>query len=231
MAASQRDPFRHPRQQDIPVTPRRDTTAHSLARDIRPDRVTLRRDTARSLAQDLRPDRVTPRRDMARSLALDIRPDRVTPRRDMARSLARDIRPDRVTPRRDMARSLARDIRPDRVTTVARADPPSRRPKAHTRAPQAISRMQARRCQRGTFVRRKAGCHRSVTRRVHTRGMIPVRPVELALLEVLTETNAGVETALDALARVVATTLAEGGDYAAARRFYKLLEAALLREG
>jgi len=61
--------------------------------------------------------------------------------------------------------------------------------------------------------------------------MIPVRPVELALLEVLTETNAGVETALDALARVVAATLAESGDYAAARRFYELLEAALLREG
>ena len=31
--------------------------------------------------------------------------------------------------------------------------------------------------------------------------MIPVRPVELALLEVLTESNAGVETALDALAK------------------------------
>ena len=75
MAASRRDPFRHPRRQDIRVTPRRDTTVHSLARDIRPDRVTLRRDMA---AQDIRPDRVTPRRDMARSLARDIRPDRVT---------------------------------------------------------------------------------------------------------------------------------------------------------
>jgi hypothetical protein len=36
---------------------------------------------------------------------------------------------------------------------------------------------------------------------------------------------------LDALARVVATTLVESGDYAAARRFYELLEAALMREG
>ena len=61
--------------------------------------------------------------------------------------------------------------------------------------------------------------------------MIPARPVELALLEVLTETNADVEVALDALARVVATTLAESGDYSAARRFYELLEAALMREG
>ena len=61
--------------------------------------------------------------------------------------------------------------------------------------------------------------------------MIPVRPVELALLEVLTESHAGIETALDALARVVATTLAESGDYTAARRFYELLEAALMREG
>jgi len=60
--------------------------------------------------------------------------------------------------------------------------------------------------------------------------MIPVRPVELALLEVLTESHAGIETALDALARV-ATTLAESGDYTAARRFYELLEAALMREG
>ena len=74
-------------------------------------------------------------------------------------------------------------------------------------------------------------CHRSVTRRAHTSRMIPVRPVELALLEVLTESNAGVETALDALAKVVATTLAESGDYTAARRFYELLEAALMREG
>ena len=78
MAASRRDPFRHPRQQDIRITPRRDTTVHSQARDIPPDRVTLRRDMARSLAQDIRPDRVTPRRDMAHSLARDIRPDRVT---------------------------------------------------------------------------------------------------------------------------------------------------------
>jgi len=30
---------------------------------------------------------------------------------------------------------------------------------------------------------------------------------------------------------VVATTLAESGDYTAARRFYELLEAALMREG
>jgi len=78
MAGSRRDPFRHPRQQDIRITTRRDTTVHSQARDIPPDRVTLRRDMARSLAQDIRPDRVTPRRDMARSLARDIRPDRVT---------------------------------------------------------------------------------------------------------------------------------------------------------
>jgi hypothetical protein len=61
--------------------------------------------------------------------------------------------------------------------------------------------------------------------------MIPVRPVELTLLEVLTESNAGVDTALDALAKVVATTLAESGDYTAARRFYEFLEAALMREG
>src|SRR5215831_1214326 len=74
-------------------------------------------------------------------------------------------------------------------------------------------------------------CHRSVMWRVYTSRMIPVRPVELALHEVLTETNAGVEVALDALARVVATTLVESGDYAAARRFYELLEAALMREG
>jgi hypothetical protein len=97
MVASRRDPFRHPHQQDIRVTPPRDTTAHNLARDIRPDRATRRRDTVRSLAQDIHPDRVTPRRDTARSLAQDIRPDRVTPRRDTARSLAQDIRPDRVT--------------------------------------------------------------------------------------------------------------------------------------
>ena len=69
-------------------------------------------------------------------------------------------------------------------------------------------------------------CDRSTHRR-----MIRVRPVELALLAVLTETNADVEVALDALARVVAVTLAESGDYAAARRFYQLLEAALMREG
>src|SRR5215813_12542831 len=84
------------RQQDIRVTPRRDTTARSLARDIRPGQVTPRRDTARSLAQDIRPDRVIPRRDMARSLAQDICPDRVIPCRDTAHS-------------------------PDQVTTVARA--------------------------------------------------------------------------------------------------------------
>jgi hypothetical protein len=78
MAVSRRDPFRHPRQQDIRVTPRRDTTAHSLVRDIRPDRVTLRRDTARSLAQDIRPDRVIPCRDTVHSPARDIRPDQVT---------------------------------------------------------------------------------------------------------------------------------------------------------
>ena len=78
MAVSRRDPFRHPRQQDIRVTPRRDTTAHSLARDIRPDRVTLRRDTARSLAQDIRLDRVIPCRDTVHSPARDIRPDQVT---------------------------------------------------------------------------------------------------------------------------------------------------------
>ena len=75
----------------IRVTPRRDTTAHSLVRDIRPDRVTLRRDTARSLAQDIRPDRVIPCRDTVHSLALDIRPDQVTtvvrePREDSPRS-------------------------------------------------------------------------------------------------------------------------------------------------
>jgi hypothetical protein len=58
----------------------------------------------------------------------------------------------------------------------------------------------------------------------------PRPPVELALLEVPTESHAGVETALDALARVTATTLAESGDYTAARRFYELLEAALMRE-
>ena len=63
------------------------------------------------------------------------------------------------------------------------------------------------------------------------RRMIPARPVELALLEVLTETNADVEVALDALARVVAIKLVESGDYAAARRFYQLLEDALMREG
>src|SRR5262245_41394334 len=45
--------------------------------------------------------------------------------------------------------------------------------------------------------------------------MIPVRPVELALLEVLTESNTGAETALEALAKVVPTTLAESGDYTA----------------
>src|SRR5215813_1807202 len=72
MAVSRRDPFRHPRQQDIRVTPRGDTTARSLARDIRPDQVTPRRDTARSLAQDIRPDRVIPYRDTAHS------PDQVT---------------------------------------------------------------------------------------------------------------------------------------------------------
>ena len=55
--------------------------------------------------------------------------------------------------------------------------------------------------------------------------------VELALLEVLTESHAGVETALDALARMVAATLAESGDSNAAQRFYELLEAALMREG
>jgi hypothetical protein len=52
--------------------------APSLARDIRPDRVTQRRDTARSLAQDIRPDRVIPCRDTAHSPARDIRPDQVT---------------------------------------------------------------------------------------------------------------------------------------------------------
>src|SRR5215472_8185765 len=53
MAVSRRDPFRHPRQQDIRVTPRGDTTAPSLAQDIRPDRVIPCRDTAHS------PDQVT----------------------------------------------------------------------------------------------------------------------------------------------------------------------------
>jgi hypothetical protein len=56
--------------------------------------------------------------------------------------------------------------------------------------------------------------------------------LEIALLRVIAESRAGVELALDALARVAVVTIAESGYSSAARsRFDELLEVALMREG
>ena len=56
------------------------------------------------------------------------------------------------------------------------------------------------------------------------------RRAEIALLRVIAESRAGVELALDALARAAATIAESGYSPAAQDRFAELLQAALLRE-
>ena len=61
--------------------------------------------------QDIRPDRVTPRRDTAHSLALDIRPDQVTPRRDTAHRLGKASHSRRpLATHLDLARAAGRAL-------------------------------------------------------------------------------------------------------------------------